>query len=257
MNVALPALIVFFLLLPGFIFRTNLKRAERTSLDFSPFGQIAAEAILWALVLHLFWLFGAHLLFRHDFEPVVLLRLLSSAPAIQADATDAVARQFNWIAAYFGSLISVSFALPKIIRYVISRYRLDRADAPLSGVFRFHQAPWYYLLTGADFAPDEAPDFIVVSAIVEVGKEAVLYVGVLDEFYVDTEGQLDRLVLQGVARRPIGSDKTGAIDASTPETRFYAVDGDSFVLRYSESITLNIQYVRLTPEEAEPSNLES
>jgi len=31
MNVALPALIVFFLLLPGFIFRTNLKRAERTS----------------------------------------------------------------------------------------------------------------------------------------------------------------------------------------------------------------------------------
>lgn len=29
MNVALPALIVFFLLLPGFIFRTNLKRAER------------------------------------------------------------------------------------------------------------------------------------------------------------------------------------------------------------------------------------
>jgi hypothetical protein len=48
MNVALPALIAFFILLPGFIFRTNLKRAERTSLDFSPFGQIVAEAILGA-----------------------------------------------------------------------------------------------------------------------------------------------------------------------------------------------------------------
>lgn len=43
MNVALPALIVFFLLLPGFIFRTNLKRVERTSLDFSPFRQVVAE----------------------------------------------------------------------------------------------------------------------------------------------------------------------------------------------------------------------
>jgi len=44
MNVALPALIVFFLLLPGFVFRTNLKRVERTSLDFSPFGQLVTEA---------------------------------------------------------------------------------------------------------------------------------------------------------------------------------------------------------------------
>jgi hypothetical protein len=253
MNVALPALIVFFLLLPGFIFRTNLKRAERTSLDFSPFGQVVAEAILWALALHLFWLIASRLFFQHDFEPVVLMKLLSSAPGIQADATDAVGRQFDWIAAYFATLLIVSFALPKLIRHVISRYRLDRADAPLSPVFRFHQAPWYYLLTGADFKPEEAPDFIVVSAIVEVGKEAVLYVGVLDEFYVDAEGQLDRVVLQGVARRPIGADKTGAAEAGAAETRFYAVDGDSFVLRYSEAITLNIQYVRLTPEDTVPA----
>jgi hypothetical protein len=257
MNVALPALIVFFLLLPGFIFRTNLKRAERTSLDFSPFGQIVAEAILWALALHLLWLLVSHFVFQHDFEPLVLMRLLSSAPAVQAEATDAVARQFNWISAYFGTLILVSFTLPRLIRNVISRYRLDRADAPMSGIFRFHQAPWYYLLTGADFSPDDAPDLILVSAIVEVGKEAVLYVGVLDEFYVDAEGQLDRLVLQSVARRPISADKAGAADGGAPETRFYAVDGDSFVLRYSESITLNIQYVRLTPEEAEPARPQS
>jgi hypothetical protein len=255
MNVALPALIVFFLLLPGFIFRTNLKRAERTSLDFSPFGQVAAEAILWTLALHLLWLYISHLLFKHDFEAVILLKLLSSAPNIQAEATEAVGRQFNWIAAYFGTLVSVSFVLPKFIRRVISRYRLDRADAPLSAVFRFHQAPWYYLLTGADFEPEEAPDFIVVSAIVEVGKEAVLYVGVLDEFFVDAEGQLDRLVLQGVARRPISADKTSLVEVNAAETRFYDVDGDSFVLRYSEAITLNIQYVRLTPEGTEPGDI--
>jgi hypothetical protein len=206
---------------------------------------------LWALALHLLWLYGSDLLFEHDFEPVVLMKLLSSAPPLQADATEAVGRQFDWIAAYFATLISVSFALPKLIRRVISRYRLDRADAPFSAIFRFHQAPWYYLLTGADFASDAAPDFIVVSAIVEVGKEAVLYPGVLDEFYVDAEGQLDRMVLQDVSRRPISADKSGAADASAAGTRFYAVDGDSFVLRYSEATTLNIQYVRLTPEHAE------
>jgi hypothetical protein len=249
MNVALPALIVFFLLLPGFIFRTNLKRAERTSLDFSPFGHVVAEAILWGLALHLAWLGVAHVAFGHDFAPVVLLRLLSSAPAVQAGAIDAVGRDFDWIAAYFTTLVIVSFAVPLGIRHIISRLRLDRADAPFSAIFRFHRAPWYYLLTGADFRAGEEPDFIFVSAIVEVGKEAVLYVGMLDEFYVDAEGQLDRLVLQNVVRRPIAADKVrGGGDANATANRFYDVDGDSFVLRYAEAITLNIQYARLRPE---------
>jgi hypothetical protein len=74
MNVALPALIAFFILLPGFIFRTNLKRAECTSLDFSPFGQIVAEAILWALVLHLIWPWLSLIVFGHQFEPIVSMR---------------------------------------------------------------------------------------------------------------------------------------------------------------------------------------
>lgn len=250
MNVALPALIVFFLLLPGFIFRTNLKRAERTSLDFSPFGQVVAEGILWASFLHFFWLSLSHIAFQRDFDPVTLMKLLSSAPIPQAQASEAVGSQFNWIATYFVTLIVASFAIPQIIRLIISRCRLDRADAFLSPIFRFHQAPWYYLLTGADFKSGEEPDLIFVSAIVEVGKEAVLYVGVLDEFYVDAEGQLDRLVLQNVARRPIEADKSRPAD-DTPivENRFYDVDGDSFVLRYSEAITLNIQYARLGPEE--------
>lgn len=158
---------------------------------------------MWALVLHSLWL--------------VLMKLLSSAPAIQAEATEAVGLQFNWIAAYFATLISVAFALPKFIRYFISRYRLDRADAPLSPIFRFHQAPWYYLLTGADFKPEEAPDFIVVPAIVEVGKDAVLYVGMLDEFYVDAEGQLDRVVLESVARRPIAQTRLAWLTPGLPK----------------------------------------
>lgn len=216
MNVALPALIVFFLLLPGFIFRSNLKRAERTSLDFSPFGQVVAEGILWACILHFCWLGGSHLVFQRDFDPVTLMKLLSSAPIPQAEASEAVGAQFSSIAAYFFTLIIASFLVPQIIRIVISRCRLDRADAMWSPIFRFHQAPWYYLLTGDDFKAGNEPDLIFVSAIVEVGKEAVLYVGVLDEFYVDAEGLLDRLVLQNVARRPIEADK--ALSGATRAT---------------------------------------
>jgi hypothetical protein len=249
MNVALPALIVFLLLLPGFIFRTRLKRAERTSLDFSPFGQVAAEAVLWALFSHLLWLALSFLVFRHRLDPLILMQLFSTAPVSQSEAILAVAGDFEWISAYFVTLLFAAFAIPKLVRALISKFRLDRSASRLSAVFRFHEAPWYYLLTGADFSKDEAPDFIVISAIVEVAKEAVLFVGVLDEFYVDAEGQLDRLVLQGVSRRPIANDKVR--DGAGPSNdidRFYAIDGDSFVLRYSEAITLNVQYVKLTAD---------
>ncbi|NHZ35159.1 hypothetical protein [Massilia rubra] len=255
MNIALPALIAFLLLLPGFIFRTRLKRAERTSLDFSPFGQIVAEAVLWSFVAHLLWLALSDIVFSQRFQPLVLMKLLSASPFSQADATVAVAANFAWVASYFGSLFVASFLVPTLVRATISRFRLDRSSAPWGAVFRFHDAPWYYLLTGADFTEEEAPDFIVISAIVEIAKEAVLYVGVLSEFFVDADGQLDRLVLQGVSRRPIAADKNGAdADDGSESGRFYEVDGDSFVLRYSETVTLNVQYVKLTAEEtADPA----
>jgi hypothetical protein len=246
MNVALPALIVFLLVLPGFIFRSRFKRAERTSLDYSPFGQVAAEAVMWAGFAQLIWFAVSYWVFSRRMEPAVLLKLLSSDAAGQAKATEVVAKDFGWISAYFASLIVVSYGTPKALRAVISKYRLDRVGAPLSGLFRFHQAPWYYLLSGADFRADEEPDFIIVSAIVEVAGDAFLYVGILEEFFVTADGQLDRLVLQKVARRPVASDKPAdlVVDADEPQ-RFYDVEGDCFVLRYSEAITLNVKYVKL------------
>lgn len=245
MNIALPAFIAFLLLLPGFILRTRLKRAERTSLDFSPFGQVVAEAVLWAFFAHLVWLTLSFILFGQRFDPVVLMQLLSSASPAQAEATVQVGRHFEWVAAYFASMLAASFAVPSLLRAVISRYRLDREAHRLGHVFRFHDAPWYYLLTGADFAREDEPDLIMVSAIVEVGKEPVLYVGVLDDFFFTSDGKLDRLVLQGVARRPLSADKT---KNDSDAQRFYEIDGDSFVLRYSEAKTLNVQYIKLTPE---------
>ena len=103
MNIALPAFVAFLLLLPGFIFRSRFKLAERTSLDFSPFGRVAADAILWAIFAHLLWLSFSFILFSQQFEPAVMLKLLSSAQANQSEAISKVSKDFPWIAGYFGS----------------------------------------------------------------------------------------------------------------------------------------------------------
>lgn len=90
----------------------------------------------------------------------------------------------------------------------------------------------------------------MISAIVEVAKEGVLYVGVLDDFFFDADGKLDRLILQGVARRPLSADKSKNETDAEVANRFYEIDGDSFVLRYEDVKTLNVQYVKLTADDA-------
>lgn len=150
MNLALPALIGFAVLLPGFIFRAGLKRTESESLDFSPFGKVAADAVLCAAVLHGAWLLCTSLLGR-QFQPLLLLQLLSSHPATQAQATGAVAGDVDEIAAYFMTLLLAAYAIPVLIRGAILGFKLDREGARFSSFFRFYDAPWYYLLTGADF----------------------------------------------------------------------------------------------------------
>lgn len=245
MNIALPALVVFALLLPGFIARARIKRAERTSLDYSPFGQVATEAVLWAGVLHALWLSGAALFCGRHLQPDLLLGLIVSDAASQARAVSAVASQAGWIAAYFGSLLLFASVVPTLARAAVIRWRLDHAGAPLSPLLRFHGAPWYYLLTGADFAPGEEPDCVAVSAVVNIAGTPWIYMGILDDFFLDPEGRLDRMVLEQVMRRPLEADKTP--DMVDDLERFYVVDGDYFVLRYAETVTLNVEYIKLRP----------
>lgn len=254
MNVALPALVIFLLVLPGFVFRSRFKRAERTALDYAPFGRVVAEAVLWAGLLHGLWLLGSWVFLSERVRFELLLGLLSSSPATQSAAIGSVGALAGPVARYFGTLLAASFLAPTLLRALITWQRLDRLGHWLAPVARFHDAPWYYLLTGADFERAELPDLIKVAAIVDVAGQPVLYQGFLEDFYFTPDGALDRLVLQGVGRRPLGGDKS--LDAlpgdPAAEERFYPVEGDYFVLRYAEAITLNIQYLRLEEEAPEP-----
>ncbi len=239
MNFALPALLAFLIVLPGFLFRNRLKRAEQTSLDYSPFGRVVAEAMLWTIALHAIWL-GIAWLVGQTLHPDALLGLLSSAPDLQKSAVADVSTSASHVFLNFVSLYAFALVVPTALRVAITHWRLDRFGAPFSAVFRFYGAPWYYLLTGADFEAADEPDYISIAALVEVAGDAVLYVGILTDFFFDPDGQLDRLVLENVSRRPISRDKTGD-DAE----RFYAIEGDYFVIRYADVVTLNVHYFKL------------
>ena len=243
MNVALPAIVLFFILLPGFAFRTLFKRIERTSLDYSPFGQVVTEAVGWAALLHGLWLTLAYVFLGQRVQTDVLIGLLGSDASAAAAAVRQVRASDAWVATYFGSLYAASIFGGYAARALISHFRLDRSDRRFARLFRFGQAPWYYLLTAAELPDSEQPDLIVASAVVEIGKVPYLYTGVVEHYYFGDDGQLDRLVLSDASRRPLSADKE--FPEQGRAERFYAIDGNFFVLRYSEAVTLNIQYVRL------------
>ncbi|MCS4510932.1 hypothetical protein [Xylophilus ampelinus] len=121
MNVALPALIVFLILLPGFVFRAGLKRSERVTFDYSPFGQVVAEAVLRACVLRMVRLLVAFLA-NESLALKILMLLLSSDPAGQSGAIAAVGRRQSAVVVYFASRLAASFALPTWLRRCVTRY---------------------------------------------------------------------------------------------------------------------------------------
>jgi len=193
-------------------------------------------------------------MFRDQFFRLdILMGLLSANPTAQTQAIVALGSRAAWVAEYFASLLLASILVPTCMRWLITRGRLDRFDYWLAPVVRFNDAPWYYLLTGADFPANELPDLIKVSAIVDVAGEPYLFQGFLDDFYFNPDGELDRLVLEEASRRPLKEDKlplgsSEQAHALTPDERFYPVDGDYFVLRYSEAITLNVVYIKLSDQ---------
>lgn len=247
MNIALPAVVIFLLVIPGFLFRAGLKRADRETLDYSPFGRVVGQAFSWALLLHGLWLLMAWLAFGRPLDVRILAHLLAAEPQAQARSIAALSSDIPWVLLYFVPLYVCCWAVPPIIREYIVKHRLDRAGAFFSRWLRFDDAPWYYLLHGADL--ERKPFLIYVSAIVELGGKPTLYDGVLLDYVVDSDGKLDRLILQAASRWDL-ADFDGAPDKATQRLRRHEIFGHYFILSYDETLTLNIRYVH-TPATAQ------
>lgn len=134
---------------------------------------------------------------------------------------------------------------------MINRFQLDKFS-----IFEI-DSPWYYLFKGYDWE-DGKPSAVRIAATVEMGGKCFLYVGILEKFFLTTEGNIDRLVITNAMRRKIKKDKdpketdkdkdqkeTNKGDNTDLLKRFYPIDGDYFVLKYSEVKNLNVQFLKI------------
>ena len=253
MTLALPALLLLLACWPGWIARSCIRRVGGHAPDGATRPQAWTEALLWAAGLHAGLIGGSNVLGWPLLPAGELLQLLSPEPERQAGAWTALAAHGAGLAAYAAAVLGLAAAGPWALRRLVSRFRLDRRASPLGPLLRPARAHWYYLLSGADFTADALPDLIAVTTVVDVAGQPWVYKGVLDEYFVDPQGQLDRLILQQVVRRPLGVQ---AAPQTRPQDRFERIDGDCVVLHHGEITTLQVDYVRLGRTTEQPPRLQ-
>lgn len=249
MPTSIFALGLVLALTPGVIFRWSYisaamprrlgTAAASDEIVWFSVGSMATYVSLWGLfalvaAINPEWVWGPHastvLRPRLAQEgPKLLALLLSSDSKIQAEAVEKILMHAPQIVFTCGLACVVSFLLG------IGAWKAVRASE-LDLRFNLLRIPndWYYILSGREFGADRC-DLVWVWALVDVGGMAMLYRGILREYFPTNDGGLESIALTKAERAPIKEDGTIG--------DFFGIAGNTFVLKYSELQNFNMEFV--------------
>lgn len=268
MNIAFPALVIILLISPGVLFSYSYRKGFfwRSPVSLGPIQDEIGSGTLWALALNGLGVGISELALRGiNFE--ALLALLTGWPPVDASRIqsyiDAVAEHSGSIILYLLLINLAGVLLGYLLHAVVRRNHLD-----LRYNFLRFSNEWYYIFSGEarvfDVPEEERSvasikeflstnlDFVFISAVVLQGEEPVLYWGILSDYFFNSEGKLDRIVLEQAQRRFLTADREDEKDQQTPveDERFYEIRGDYFLVQYQNVQTLNIEYKVLSENSA-------
>ena len=296
MNLALPALVVFAIFLPGIIYRRNSTlagpfRRERSFADEVLDAAVATAVVHLPLiaVISLTHPFGLHVNLR-----AVATLLINKPPnAVAANETiGALVNNPTAIAVYFLTACGFAKALARCHRaWILSgdgpetllptQFQDEpnaRRWAEWEGLFavdgmtgepkqQSRSARFLHcarlVLGGAQ--PQTTSDVIaLVAVVVEFGREPFLYLGLLEGVRFADDGTLDRIELANAYRRKLEDEVSPEEQRNQPPREFrddplegfYRVTGRRLILRSDEFKTMNIDYFGVEVIETAAAELE-
>lgn len=243
MNITGSVILGLIYVLPGILFVVGFARVLSTKTP-SPFdGQLSTGFILAipaALLMHFVGIGSSHLLSwswgtpKPDLHLALTLLLADSKSAEYATAIANVAKY--WLAAtiYF---VALAIASPYIGRRISKKFQRHRA------------ADWYELLRNR-------ADVLWLTTEMQIGGVAYLFAGALKEFKVSGDGELERVVLVGAARRTLRRPTPEEMEnggETYQDGGWIAIPGEHVVLKMDSSRTVNVDYWYVEDDEAESS----
>lgn len=264
MSIALSTIVLFFLLIPGILFR-RFYYSEEFSREYfkSTFFEVFISTIIPSLVFQLMWFFIARLTnFHVDLN--ILSNLVSTSP-LEATFRNVQDNSIN-ILIYNITLFLFAGFSGYLSKQIIRNKKWDRTYK----VFRY-QNSWHYILKGEflDFPraqitleKDSVEDIelIFVDTVLELGGVPYLYDGILVDYELASDGGLETISIKNAQRRKLSSDR--AIDEEGTNSnnldQYYPIDGHILLIKYSEMKNLNFSYLKLeqTGEELTPKLVE-
>ena len=233
----LSALLIVLFFLPGFIFTLAYYDSKGIPLNVSVSYKVIASLLI-SLLLHAAGFFILIYCLNQAVDFKLILMLLTNTHNSILSLTLNANNVITLSALYLMCIYFVAFSLGALFRWGIKKCKLDRYK-----FFRI-DSPWYYLFKGSDWKGGQ-PDGVKIAATIEIAGHGYLYWGVLEDFFLNKEGNIDRLVLAYPSRRHFKNDK-GILEEAE---RFYPIGGDYFVLKYNEIKNLNIEYIDVTKKQ--------
>ncbi|MCL6220426.1 hypothetical protein [Zunongwangia pacifica] len=251
MSIALSTLILFFLLIPGILFRRFYYSEEFSKEYFKEtFFGVFIATFLPALLFQFIWYFLANI-FNQKVDLYILGNILSQST--EKSSFQNVEKNFLNIITYNSTMFFASGLCGYILKKIVRLRKWDR----YSKFFRF-QNSWHYILKGeffdfprADMTLDEDTvediEFVFVDAIVEINNESYLYDGILVDYELSNDGGLNYISLTGAERRNIKNDSKIVEGIKQDNSKnYYPIKGHTLLLKYSEIKNLNFTYYTLS-----------
>lgn len=251
MNLAFSAVVLTIIVLPGFVFWLAYRSEERVYIgtDASLPLRHFVLSLVAAALLHALWLPMASLVvwpfdLRIDLRSAIILPAGAGDESEFRHAVTSVSGHPCAVFSYFATLNLGAALLGLGTRYVARKYQVDKNV----GFLKLNL--WFYLLQDLrrqQTPPGYSKAGVVVAAVVVLGNEAFICRGIYVDSTLDSNGELDSIVLRYAHRRRLSEDRSqgtsGGYDPN--DSRYYRMTGDRFVMKYSDVKTMTLTYVAI------------
>lgn len=246
MNIAFPTFFILCLIFPGYILLKSLSKKENTSVEHYGLDSSFVQALIISILIHLLSLFVVKKI-GYNVIIEICIKILTGKDLSTTELT-IISESSLQIALYFIIVFISSFLLGKLIQ------KIFLLIFPYKESFLSFDTPWFYELRGM-ISKDKKADITKVSCLVNLNEGSYLYYGILQQFYLNKDGSLDRIIIEEAMRRKIENDEASATDGETSvDDRYYRIKGDKIILKYSDIKNINLEYYIIEPTLEEENN---
>ncbi len=264
MNIAFGALVIFFLLFPGIVFRISYLDGpySRRTVQSSFVDELILSLVPAFIVQFLGYLVVENLpTIPVEVDEKLIYQLVTGQPTVDFANIE---RGLTGFFGYHFLVYIMAFAAGKLIRRIVLRNKLDYKYHFL----RIHNE-WYYLLTGRFYTPEAVPENpgvdVYADLLVETKEGSYLYSGLVKDFFLSKDNGLDRIYFEQIFRRRLESDLTNQPDLTIQDekvekwldSRYYEMPGDIFVIPYAQIKNINVRYLYFKAVEMETDTTDS